>query len=144
MKIGSDSSIYGLFSPKPRTAPSIADEGILFTRSSAPQAPTIQSDQEAISDFHARMAKQSVDWADTNKDGRVTKAEFMDGQARLAQMNDRPNDTEANERRWATLYPHDSGSVGESELREGYEKILPVSIGHLDAGYAQRLSLKRS
>ncbi|CDM62722.1 hypothetical protein LPU83_pLPU83d_1352 (plasmid) [Rhizobium favelukesii] len=34
--------------------------------------------------------------------------------------------------------------LNEDELREGPERMLPVGVGHLDAGYAERLRARQA
>lgn len=90
------------------------------------------------------MAKQSLEWADTNKDGRVTKEEYMSGQARLAELDNRQNNVARNEERWATIDAADKGWVNETELKDGLSKIAPVRVGHLEPGFAERLRNPRA
>ncbi|MGO4355165.1 EF-hand domain-containing protein [Rhizobium sp. RAF36] len=140
MKVGQDNSIYSLFTPKAHNkSPSVADEKLDVSRAAPQKAPAVRSDQELAADFHARMAKQSLDWADADNDGKVTKQEFLDGQARLAEQDNRPNDAKANERKWSAIDAEGKGWVDEGGLRGGLEKIFPVSVGHLDPDYAERL-----
>jgi hypothetical protein len=139
MKVGSDNSIYSVFSTASRRPPSIADEKIVLPASSETKAPPTASDSQLVADFHARMARQSLDWADADRDGRVTKDEYMSGQARLAELNDHTNDTTGNEKRWAVIDATGKGWVNETELNDGLSKIFPVSVGHLDPGSAERL-----
>lgn len=140
MKVGQDYSIYSLVTPKAHNkAPSLADEKLDVPRAAPQKAPPVRSDQELIADFHARMARQSLDWADVDKDGKVTKQEFLDGQARLAELDNQPNDTQANERKWSVIDAEGNGWVNERGLRNGLEKIVPVNVGHLDPAYAERL-----
>ncbi len=137
--VGTDISAYITLSLKTKKAPSIADEKIQTMTNTGPKAPAVRTDQELVADFHSRMAKQALDWADTNKDGAVTKAEYMAGQARLSALNGKPNDQAANERRWTMLDPTGKGSLSETEIRGSLEKIFPVTVGHLTADYAERL-----
>lgn len=140
MKVGTDNSIYSLFTPTPRArGPSIADEKINFSATPPPEAPPIRSDQELVSDFYARMTKQQLEWADTDQDGKVTKSEYMDGQTRLAELNGKPNDPQSSEDEWAKLDSEGKGWLNETELRSGLEKLLPVKVGHLDPKQAERL-----
>jgi len=139
MKVGSDNSIYSILSTASRRRPSIADEAMVL-----PGPASGASDSQLIADFSARMAKQSLDWADSDKDGRVTKDEYMSGQARLAELNERPNDTAGNEQRWAKLDTNAKGWVGKDELVEGLAKILHVGVGHLDRGIAAPLRTSRT
>ncbi|MDW9594944.1 EF-hand domain-containing protein [Sinorhizobium meliloti] len=144
MKIGSDNSLYTLIAQTRRNALSSVSEKMDTRQAQAPTMPTVRSDQELIAEFHSRMSKQALDWADTDKDGKGTKAEFMDGQARVAEMNGEPHDTAYSESKWAKLDTNGKGWVSESELHDGLEKIFPVSVGHLDSGYAERLRSRRS
>ncbi|WP_438754896.1 EF-hand domain-containing protein [Pararhizobium sp. O133] len=144
MKIGSDSSLYALIAQTRRNAPSVTDEKMAMGNTPVPKAPTVRSDQELIAEFHARMSKQALDWADTDQDGKVTKAEFMDGQARLAELNGQPHDTAYSESKWAKLDVGGKGWVSGDELDEGLGKIFPVKVGHLDSGYAERLRTRQS
>ncbi|QRM45784.1 EF-hand domain-containing protein [Rhizobium sp. BG4] len=139
MKVGPDNSIYSVFSTANRRPPSIYDEKMVLPASSETKAPPAASDSQLVADFHSRMARQSLDWADADKDGRVTKDEYMSGQARLAELNDRPNDTAGNEKRWSEIDTGGKGWVNETELNDGLAKMLPVSVGHLDQGFAERL-----
>jgi hypothetical protein len=136
MRVGSDNSIYSLFVPKAGKGPSVADEEIDMTPTQPPKAPPVQSDDELVAEFHSRMAKQALDWADTDKDGKVTESEFMDGESRLAEVNGRPSDAAYSENKWAKLDTTGKGWVNEDELGEGLEKIFPVSVGHFDAAWA--------
>ncbi|WP_105423556.1 EF-hand domain-containing protein [Neorhizobium sp. T25_27] len=144
MKIGADNSLYTLIAQTRRNTSSVADEKVGVRQPSASQAPAVRSDQDLISEFHTRMSKQALDWADTDKDGKVTKAEFMDGQARLAELNGEPHDTAYSESKWAKLDARGKGWISEEELHNGLEKIFPVQVGHLDSGYAERLRTRRS
>lgn len=140
MRVGSDNSIYSLLASSPRKGPSIADAKMGgAVQVNAPKIPAVRSDQELIADFHARMSKQALDWADNDKDGKVTKSEFMDGQSRLAEMNGTPHDTAYSESKWAKLDATGRGWVTAEELGDGLQKIFPVNVGHLGAGYAERL-----
>ena len=144
MKVGSDNSIYSVFSTASRRPPSIADEAMVVSEPAQAKAPSGASDRQLIADFNARMAKQSLDWADSDKDGRLTKDEYMSGQARLAELNDRPNDTAGNEERWSKIDTAGKGWVDEAELGQGLAKVLPVGVGHLDQGFAERLRSLRT
>jgi len=144
MKVVSDNSIYSILQRASRRPPSIADEAMVLPGPAQAKAPSSASDSQLIADFNARMAKQSLDWADSDKDGRVTKDEYMSGQARLAELNDRPNDTAGNEQRWAKLDTSGKGWVSEDEVAEGLAKILPVGVGHLDRGIAAPLRTSRT
>lgn len=135
MKVGSDNSVYSLFVPKARKSPSVKDEAMEVPPQQPPKAPPLRTDDELVAEFHSRMARQAMEWADTNKDGTVTKSEYLDGQTRLAALNDRPYDASYNEDRWAKLDTTGKGYVNEDELREGLTKIFPVSVGHLDPNY---------
>ena len=139
MKVGSYNSIYSVFSSTNLRPPSIADEKMALLPSVEPKAKPTTSDDQLVAGFHARMARQSLDWADSDKNGKVTRDEYLNGQARLAELNDRPNDTAANEKRWATIDTTGKGWVDETELGEGLAKMLPVSVGHLDRDLAERL-----
>ncbi|CAH0340877.1 hypothetical protein RHI9324_02559 [Rhizobium sp. CECT 9324] len=144
MKIGSDNSIYGLFVPQTRKAPPNADQKMDVVPQPRQNTPEMKSPGQLISDFHDRLTKQQLDWADANKDGSVTKDEYLDGQARLAQANGRPYDPAQAEKHWATLDPTGKGSLDKDELDEGLRQLLPVSAGHLSADYAERLRIWRS
>ena len=140
MKVGRNNSIYSVFSTASRRPPSIADEKMALPGSSeTTAAPPAVNDSQLIADFHARMARQSLDWADSDKDGRVTKDEYMSGQARLAQLDNRPDDKVANEKRWAKIDTSGKGWVDETELSDALAKMFPVSVGHFDQGFAERL-----
>lgn len=142
MKI--DSSIFGLFTPRPRRPPSIAEEGLGVASSAPPKAPRVGSDAQRVDDFYARMTKQQLDWADSNRDGNITKAEYMDGQKRLAEKNDRKFDSASSNTHWTKLDPTGKGTLDPNELREGLEALLPVKVGHLDANDAERLRKRQT
>lgn len=144
MKVGSLTSIYRTIPPASNKLPIAADERMALPSSARTKAPPATSDSQLVADFHARMARQSLDWADSDKDGRVTKDEYMAGQARLAELNNNPNDVAGNEERWAAIDTAGKGWVNETELGEGLAKMFPVSVGHLDAGYAERLRNPRT
>ncbi|MEH6691114.1 MAG: EF-hand domain-containing protein [Pseudorhizobium pelagicum] len=95
--------------------------------------------EDLVDVFHARLAKQQLDWADTNKDGAITEMEYLDGQARLAALNGQPYDPTVSEGIWAKLDTEGKGWISSDELSEGLKKLLPVRAGHLDPGYADRL-----
>lgn len=140
MKVGTDNSIYSLFASLARTkAPSIAEENKDFVEVPPARTPALRSDQELVGDFYARMSKQKLDWADTDQDGKVSRAEYMDGQARLADLNNMPNDPAATERDWAAFDTDGKGWVNEEEIRSGLEKMFPVGVGHLSPAQADRL-----
>ncbi len=141
MKI--DSSIFNLFAQRPRKAP-VAETAPGATTPPQPRPPSLRSDAQRVDDFHARMAKQQLDWADANKDGSLTKAEYMDGQKRLAEANDRTFDSEASSERWAKLDPAGKGALDANALQEGLETLLPVKVGHLDGNVFQRLLARRT
>ncbi|KWV51080.1 MULTISPECIES: hypothetical protein [Rhizobium] len=141
VRVNSDSSVYSLMMPTSRKAPSVSDEKLQVV--SAPKAPAVRSDDQLIDDFYARLTKQQLDWADSNKDSTVTKSEYMDSQARLAKIDNRVFDPATAEQYWNKLDPTGKGWLDESELREGYENLLPVSVGHLDANYAERLRTRQ-
>ncbi|MEK1896060.1 MAG: EF-hand domain-containing protein [Rhizobium sp.] len=144
MKVGSDNAIYSLFVPRARNAPSVVDQKIGTAFSQPPKAQPVRTDAQLTDDFYARLTKQQVDWADTDKDGKVTKSEYMDGQSRLAQLDGRPFDSATSEGHWAKLDATGKGWLNEDELREGLERMLPVGVGHLDAGYAERLRTRQA
>ena len=99
MRVNSDSSVYSLMMPTSRKAPSVSDEKLQVV--SAPKAPAVRSDDQLIDDFYARLTKQQLDWADSNKDSTVTKSEYMDSQARLAKIDNRVFDPATAEQYWA-------------------------------------------
>ncbi len=144
MKIGSDTSIYSVFSTSGRTPSSTNDEKMILPESAAEKARATTSDSQLVTDFHSRMARQSLDWADADKDGKVTKDEYMSGQARLAELNERPDDKVGNENRWAAMDTTGKGWVDESELGNGLKKIFAVGVGHLDEDFAERLRKPRT
>lgn len=137
MRVNSDSSIYSLMMPTSRKAPSVSDEKLQVV--SAPKAPAVRSDDQLIDDFYARLSKQQLDWADGNKDGKVTKSEYLDSQQRLANDDDRSFDAARAEDQWNTLDPSGKGWLDQTALRAGLESLLPVSVGHLDGNFGQRL-----
>ncbi|QRM55283.1 EF-hand domain-containing protein [Sinorhizobium sp. BG8] len=142
MKI--ESSMFSMIASRTRKAPSIAEEGPGVASSSPAKTPSVRSDALRVDDFYARMAEQQLNWSDANRDGNVTKAEYMDGQRRLAEMNDQTFDSAHSNAHWAKLDPDDKGSVDVNELREGLENLLPIGGGHLDANFAERLRGRRN
>jgi hypothetical protein len=141
MKVGPDNSIYSLFTPRPHNrTPSINDENISLSSTPTAKPPlAIRNDQEMVADFHAHMAKQALEWADADKDRQVTKQEFMDGQARLAELNEKPCDPVADEAKWNAIDVDQKGWVNEDDLSSGLQKTFPVKVGHFDPAYAERL-----
>ncbi|WP_428414813.1 EF-hand domain-containing protein [Pararhizobium sp.] len=139
MKVGSDNSIYSLLAHSSRKAPSLADAKMSSGQTQPLKTPAVRSNDDLVADFHARMAQQALDWADTDKNGKVTKSEFMDGQARLAELNGKPHDTAYSEAKWAKLDKSSNGWVSAKELDDGLKKLFPVQVGRLDSGYAERL-----
>ncbi|MFC5757940.1 EF-hand domain-containing protein [Rhizobium sp. GCM10022189] len=144
MKVSPDSSIYSVFSTTSRRPPSIADEKIVRPQPEQTKAPPSERDSQLVADFHARMARQALDWADSDHDGKVTKDEYMRGQARLAELNNRPDDQAANEARWSAIDTSGKGWVDEAGFGDGLAKIFPVSVGHFDQGFAERLRYPRA
>jgi hypothetical protein len=144
MKVLSDNSIYSVFSTANRRPPSIDNEKMVLPSPEQPTAAPAASDSQLVADFQARMARQSLDWADSDKNGKVTEEEYMSGQARLADLNHRPDDKTANEKEWAAIDVTGKGWVDQTELGNGLAKMLPVSVGHFDQGYAERLRNSRA
>ena len=142
MKI--ESSILSLMTQRTRKAPSTAEEGLGVLSPPPAKTPAVRSDAQRIDDFYARMSKQQLDWSDANKDGKVTKAEYMDGQKRLAEMNDQEFDSARSDAHWAKLDPDGTGSLDASALQEGLEKLLPLGTGRLDANFAERLRTRQT
>ncbi|MCD2183703.1 EF-hand domain-containing protein [Rhizobium sp. GN54] len=142
MKI--ESSILSLMTPRTRKAPSTAEEGLGVLSSPPARTPSVRSDAQRIDDFYARMSKQQLDWSDANKDGKVTKDEYMDGQKRLAEMNDQEFDSARSNAHWAKLDPDGKGALDANELQDGLEKLLPVGVGRLDANFAERLRRRQT
>ena len=142
MKI--ESSIFSVMTSRTRKAPSIAEEGPGVTSSPPARTPPARSDTPRLDDIYKMMTRQQLDWSDANKDGNVTKAEFMDGQKRLAESNDQQFDSTRSNAHWAKLDPGGKGSLDANELQEGLEKLLPVNTGRLDANFAERLRTRQT
>lgn len=143
MKVTSDNSIYSLMVPTSRKGPSVKDQGIGVVATPA-KTPSVRTDAQLIDEFNSRLAKQQLDWADSDKNGEVSKAEYLEGQKKLAALNDRQYDSQVAERHWAKLDPTGTGSLSEDELREGLGQLLPVKVGHLDSNFAERLRAKQT
>jgi hypothetical protein len=139
MKVGPGYSNYANFSHSSRkpqaSAAKMADLAAVEKSKQTPPS----SDTKLIADFHARMARQSLEWADSDHDGKLTKAEYTSGQSKLAELNHRPDDKKGSEDSWAAIDATGKGWVDEAELEGAFAKILPVSVGHLDPGFAERL-----
>ena len=139
MKVGSDNSVYSLFVPKTRKAPSVADEKIDVKPTEPPKAPPVRTDEQLVADFYARMAKQLFEGSDANDDGEVTKDEYMTAQEHLAGLNGRQWDVKSSENHWAKLDPTGRGSATEDEILQGLKNTINVKVGHLDPDYAAAL-----
>ncbi|MBB3595654.1 hypothetical protein FHX08_006071 [Rhizobium sp. BK529] len=135
MRIGSDNSVYDLFVPKARKAPSVNDENIDFSPRKTTEEASLPSEEERIAQFYDGLASSQMRWADINKDGKVTRDEYLAGQARLADQKGYAYDAIGSEDRWSIIDPSNKGYVDEAEMREGMTKLFKVKIGHLPPGY---------
>ena len=142
MRVGSDMSLYAVARSKIQKLP-LSDQNSLAAMPPA-EAPEIRSDVQLVSDFYARLTRQQLDWADKNQDQKLTKDEYMAGQARLAASDHRVFDPGRAEDHWSKLDRDGKGWIDESDLANGYQALLPVSVGHLDADYAERLRIRGS
>ncbi len=130
MRVGSDNSLYSLLFAARKGAPAKSMETQNFSAAANPPKPT-KSDEDLLAEFHDRRVQNHLSWSDTNHDGNIDKAEYVDGRVRLYNQNEQPVDMEAIERDWNAIDIHGKGTLNESDLREGLVKFLPVSIGHL-------------
>ncbi len=135
MRVGSDNSVYSLFVPKPRKAPSVNDENIEVAPKRTVDESSLPSEEERIAQFYDGLASSQMQWADIDKDGKVTKDEYLAGQARFADQNGHAFDAIGAENRWSVIDPNNKGYVDQAEMREGMTKLFHVKIGHLPPGY---------
>jgi hypothetical protein len=138
MKIGSESSIFGLFMPKTRKAPSMADEKIDFKAVPSPKTQA-KSDEQILADHYDRAAQQLLDYADADNDGFLSKDEYMGAQKRMADTDKRPFDLHTIEGFWTKLDPNGKGAIDKAEVVEGLRASLPLNIGHLDPSTADAI-----
>lgn len=135
MRVGSDNSVYSLFMPMARKAPSVNDENIDVAPKRKVDEASLPSNEERIAQFYDGLASSQMQWADIDKDGKVTRDEYLAGQARLADRNGHAYDAIGAEDRWSIIDPNNKGYVDEAEMREGMTKMFHVKIGQLPAGY---------
>ncbi|KQV73270.1 hypothetical protein [Rhizobium sp. Root1220] len=139
MKVGLDSSVYSVFARQAVNAPSVSDDKFELPSSSSPaKVPALKTDAQLLDDFYNRLV-QSNFRADADKDGLVSKDEYVQSKKELAAADDRPYDATVVERHWNVLDPTGKGSVDQGEMRSGVERLLPVSVGHLSDADAARL-----
>jgi hypothetical protein len=131
MKIESGNSIYSLLIRMARKNPAVPTEKIETTVALPMQTHELLSNDERIADFYAKLTASQLELADMDHNGKVTKAEFMEGQERIAQKK--------ADGLWSQLHASDKGWLDESELRHGLENGFKMRIGSLDAGCAERL-----
>lgn len=132
MKVGSDNSVYSLFTPTPKKPQTMSEAGIDVSSYSAPAAPAAsgKTDSDLVAEFHARLAKSAMQWADTNKDGKVDKGEYTQGRIALDKLNERETDLQKIENDWNVIDKNGTGSVDENGMLAGVKTLLPVSVGH--------------
>jgi len=139
MQVSSGNSVYTLIASMHRGASATSPEQGAFEVPLSNKSASNRSDQELVAQFHERMAKQALDWADTDNDGRVSRPEYFHGQERLAELNNAQPDVATSERLWSALDPSGEGSLDAEEYREGLERLFPVKVGHFDQDYVERL-----
>lgn len=135
MRVGADNSVYSLFVPRAHKAPSVNDESIEAAPRRKVDEASLPTNEERIAQFYDGLASSQMQWADIDKDGSVTRDEYLAGQARLADQNGHAYDPIGSEDRWSIIDPTNKGYVDQAEMREGMTKIFKVKIGQLPAGY---------
>ena len=140
MIVGSDNSVRSVFNAMPRVAVSVfGEEKYEKTSGEAANALPAKSDDQLLADLYDRTAQQTLDDADIDGDGMMSKDEYMAAQKRLANADNRIFDIDAAEDRWSTFDPTGKGAIDKDEIIEGLKILLPLKVGHLDADMVERI-----
>lgn len=139
MIVGSDNSVRSVFNTMPRVPVSVFDESRIDAKTEAPKAPPAKTDDQLLADLYDRTAQHTLDDADIDGDGLMSKDEYMAAQKRLADADDRIFDVDAAEERWSTFDPNGKGAIDKDEIIEGLKILLPLKVGHFDADMAERI-----
>jgi hypothetical protein len=138
--VGSDNSTRNLFSYMPRVSVSVFGEG-KYEKTTGELVNTVpaKTDDQLLAELYDRTAQQTLDDADIDGDGLMSKDEYMAAQKRLADADNRIFDIDAAEERWSTFDPTGKGAIDKDEIIEGLKILLPLKVGHLDADMAERI-----
>src|ERR1044072_3314459 len=110
----------------PRVAVSVfGEEKYEKTSGEAANALPAKSDDQLLADLYDRTAQQTLDDADIDGDGMMSKDEYMAAQKRLANADNRIFDIDAAEDRWSTFDPTGKGAIDKDEIIEGLKILLP-------------------
>lgn len=136
--IGSENSVRSVFDTRntmPRGNPgSVADVKI-----EAPEPPPRKSEEQMLAEHYDRAAQGWLDRDDINKDGLLSKDEFLAGKKIQAEADKTFFDLDAEEQRWAELDPEGKGAIGKDEIIAGLKAFMPLAVHHLDPDVAKRM-----